>query len=416
MSYYDVFVSSSQFVWGLSIGTLLTQLCKYMGAAKTDLVVLPFYFGLLFSSFVIMNREMEMKNKVGHKQDISLNGAILGTRKTARSLHYRQLLVLAGFSLLRVLGTVFSVIAIDNCGSATYQLLYSSLPIFSAVLNFLFYRRRTSLQQNMCLGVITVGIYASTLGGSASVQSNKESLANTLQLAQSESQSLSSQGIHSHDAPITQKFYVGVGASLMTVILQAIIGILSEAIVSNHDSVRVTVTRRGRNRLDIAAGEKVVLPPPSQGIFVFYVSMFCLLYLLLYIVAFTVPNWEKEVNDPIVAKGGDPVQIIFIYFMICVVGTAQNIGYFDAIMQRGVVYVGVISTLVTVIVFCCSNYFFCDLDPEQCGTLTKSISCLVVVFGVLGYNLSETHDDSMENTMSSQVAERKATSMGENPS
>ena len=174
----------------------------------------------------------------------------------------------------------------------------------------------------------------------------------------------------------------------MTVFLQAIIGILSEAIVSNHDFVRVTVTRTGRNRLDIDAGEKVVLPPPSQA-FVFYVSMFCLLYLLLYIVAFTVPNWEKEVNDPIVAKGGDPVQIIFIYFMICVVGTAQNIGYFDAIMQRGVVYVGVISTLVTVIVFCCSNYFFCSLDSEQCGTLTKSISCLVVVFGVLGYNLSE---------------------------
>ena len=89
-------------------------------------------------------------------------------------------------------------------------------------------------------------------------------------------------------------------------------------------------------------------------------------------------------NDPIVAKGGDPVQILFIYFMICVVGTAQNIGYFDAIMQRGVVYVGVISTLVTVIVFCCSNStFFVHLDPEQCGTLTKSISCLVVVFGVL---------------------------------
>ena len=93
-------------------------------------------------------------------------------------------------------------------------------------------------------------IYVSTLGSSASAQSNKDSIANTLQLAQSESQGLSSQVIHSHDVSVTQKFYVGVGASLMTVILQAIIGILSEAIVSNHDSVRVTVTRRGRNRLD----------------------------------------------------------------------------------------------------------------------------------------------------------------------
>ena len=63
MSYYDVFVSSSQFVWGLSIGTLLTQLCKYMGAATTDLLVLPFYFGLLFSNFIIMKREMEMSQR-----------------------------------------------------------------------------------------------------------------------------------------------------------------------------------------------------------------------------------------------------------------------------------------------------------------------------------------------------------------
>ena len=83
MSYYDVFVSSSQFVWGLSVGTLLTQLCKYMGAAKTDLVVLPFYFGLLFSSFVIMNREMEMKNKVGHKQEAFTKWGYIGHKEDA---------------------------------------------------------------------------------------------------------------------------------------------------------------------------------------------------------------------------------------------------------------------------------------------------------------------------------------------
>ena len=86
--------------------------------------------------------------------------------------------------------------------------------------------------------------------------------------------------------------------------------------------------------------------------------------------------------------------------------------------QRGVVYVGVISTLVTVIVFAAAITFFCSLDSEQCGTLTKSISCLVVVFGVLGYNLSGTYDDLMENTevTTSQVAKRRVTSMGENPS
>ena len=77
----------------------------------------------------------------------------------------------------------------------------------------------------------------------------------------------------------------------MTVFLQAIIGILSEAIVSNHDSVRVTVTRKCRNRVDIAAGEKVVLPPPQA--FCVYVSMFCLLYLVVYCGVYR-PNWEKR--------------------------------------------------------------------------------------------------------------------------
>ena len=194
-----------------------------------------------------MNREMEMKNKVGHKQDISLNGAILGTRKTARSLHYRQLLVLAGFHCY-VLGTVFSVIAIDNCGSATYQLLYSSLPIFSAVLNF-FFIAAGPVCNKICALESLQSVYMHPLWEVQRRSSLTKSLSKYFATCPVKSQSLSSQGIHSHDAPITQKFYVGVGASLMTVFLQAIIGILSEAIVSNHDFVRVTVTRTGRNRL-----------------------------------------------------------------------------------------------------------------------------------------------------------------------
>ena len=47
----NLLVSSVQYVGGLSIGTLLTQLLKYTGAAKPDLAVFIFYLGLLISSF-----------------------------------------------------------------------------------------------------------------------------------------------------------------------------------------------------------------------------------------------------------------------------------------------------------------------------------------------------------------------------
>ena len=108
----ETLIASGQFVGGLSAGTLLTQLCKYMGGARPDLVVAPFYVGLLFSSFVVMGRENKLKVK--KKGDVH------------PSLHSKQLLFIACLAVIRLSGTVFSIFAIDNCGSATVSPLLLS--------------------------------------------------------------------------------------------------------------------------------------------------------------------------------------------------------------------------------------------------------------------------------------------------
>ena len=118
---YEVVVSSTQFVGGLSVGTLVTQLCKYMGAAKPDLVIFPFYVGLLFSSFIVMNRESRKKKIHKHvaptRHDASVKSGI-----ATGSLHLNKLFQLAVVSLIRVSSTAFSILAINGCGSATVSI------------------------------------------------------------------------------------------------------------------------------------------------------------------------------------------------------------------------------------------------------------------------------------------------------
>jgi len=118
MSEYEVLVSSVQYVGGLSIGTLLTQLLKYTGAAKPDLAVLPFYLGLLISSFILMGRENKNK-KPSNTVQLRNNAYSKGDDHFNPTLHVKQLVILAIFGMFRLSGTVFSIFAINNCGSAT---------------------------------------------------------------------------------------------------------------------------------------------------------------------------------------------------------------------------------------------------------------------------------------------------------
>jgi hypothetical protein len=275
----------------------------------------------------------------------------------------------------------------------------------------------------MCLTVIMLGIYASSLGelsSKNSVKSGSRNIKDHINLGSILNNGDELKGVNDDTFALKQKYHYGVFMSFMTVFSAALVGLASEAILSNHKYVQVkvahplTVNRRRTALIDEEknlSNKVVVLPPPSRGIFMFYISIFCLLYLLMYIIIFTIPHWEKQVLEPIEAKGVDIVQVFGLYLMICIAGITQNVGYFDAIMQKGAVFVGVISTLVTVVVFCCSNYFFCNVDIDQCGTLMKSMSCLVVVFGVLGYNLSDSEKNSLngdsdmlhEDELSSEV-------------
>ena len=285
--------------------------------------------------------------------------------------------------------------------------------------NYLVYGKKTSLQQNMCLLVIMLGIYASTLDSSIdSLDNNLKPVANNIQSHKDVSTSiisitpdrLHSAGkksfVNNKKLDLKKQYYFGVFMSFMTVIMNVICAVLIEAIITNREFVQtkifVTNNNKRRSILPIRNSNNdeknvfkkmIILPPPSRGIFTFYMSIFSLFYLLVYIMIFTVPNWETLVLDPIEAKGGDFLMVIGVYFLIGISGVAQNIGYIDVIMRKGSVFVGVITTLVTVIVFSGSNYFFCNFDFEQCGTLIKSMSCFVVVGGVLGFNLSESNDD-----------------------
>ena len=147
----------------------------------------------------------------------------------------------------------------------------------------------------MCLIVIMLGIYASNLGDASSTISVNNVNSGNIE-EHIKSGIISNNGgdlrlVNDDVLALKHKYHYGVFMSLMTVFSAALVGLASEAILTNHKYVQIEVLppvtgNRRRTVVDdeekILTNNVVVLPPPSRGIFMFYISMFCLFYLLRY--------------------------------------------------------------------------------------------------------------------------------------
>jgi drug/metabolite transporter (DMT)-like permease len=357
----SVFLAASMYVVGGATGTLCSQLAVYMGVGdpKTGLVLFFFYFGWLLSSWFV-------RPKGGGKED-----AAAVVPLTAKQLYYIGL-----FATLRLAGTALSIIAIDYAGSSIFQLVYSSVPLFAAMAGKLFFGRNINKQQTLSLVVIVAGLYASTLG------------------AESASRPLPAKGQSEGADALTSSASVGAGSialgvvcSLMCAVSQALTGALTEMFISNHAYVQVHDVKSKR-----------LLPPPPMNQFIFYVSAFCLLYTVLYIVVFVLPEWNSLVLHRMDEMESGATQTVLVYALVALFSLTQNVGFFRTIESKGSTFVGVIGTLVTVVIFSFSSFFFCSSHREQCSTVMRSLACMVVVSGVLAFALSKEETPTMQPT------------------
>jgi len=133
-----------------------------------------------------------------------------------------------------------------------------------------------------------------------------------------------------------------------------------------------------------------VYPPPGPVIQLFSgITGFVLV--LVYIMLYTIPNWENLVTANIQKSSGSVVIIILTYIVLIFSSCIHSWSYLKLLKQTGSVSTGILQSLRASCVFFLSSLFFCTHHPEQCINPPKIASALIVIFGVTYFSyLSKT--------------------------
>lgn len=191
---------------------------------------------------------------------------------------------------------------ISLSGSGIYQVIFSSVTIWSALIGRIFLHRYLNTKQWLAIIFVTFGLYISTRG-----DSNKALTSNTL---------------------------LGMLSSLFGTILFAGSYILGDYLQTNANvSPRDICIRVGS-----------------------YYTLAIMIYILLY----TVPNFKLLVYDKVIQSNGKLSMILFVYILTVISQTIHGFAFFSCLGNVGAVSTGTVSGLRAIIVFFLSSYLFCS--------------------------------------------------------
>eukprot|EP00297_Palpitomonas_bilix_P000296 CAMPEP_0113912006 /NCGR_PEP_ID=MMETSP0780_2-20120614/28618_1 /TAXON_ID=652834 /ORGANISM="Palpitomonas bilix" /LENGTH=375 /DNA_ID=CAMNT_0000908779 /DNA_START=413 /DNA_END=1538 /DNA_ORIENTATION=+ /assembly_acc=CAM_ASM_000599 len=108
--------------------------------------------------------------------------------------------------------------------------------------------------------------------------------------------------------------------------------------------------------------------------------------LLLYILFYTLPNWDHLVDAAVSKNGGNYSQAFGVLGLLVLFSLLQHLAYFYLLKNAGAVTTGVIQALRAVCVFVTSSVLYCSSDPSQCISAPKGFATIIVATGVLLYS------------------------------
>jgi drug/metabolite transporter (DMT)-like permease len=234
-------------------------------------------------------------------------------------------------AIFEILGNVCSVLGIIYAGSGVYQVVYSSLVVFTAVWARIFLKKHISQEQWCAILTVTIGLSLSAVGTPTSSDSSS--------------------------------WMVTMGAlfTLAATTLYSFVYILSENILTQKNA-----------------------PTPQQlqtldGVYV-------AILVTAYLVCYTIPNFETLVLDEVREADGNWTWIICTYLALVLSGFLHSLTYFRLLGSVGSVSTGILNSLRAISVFGMSALLFCNNHPNQCFTLNKGASAVVVICGVLFFS------------------------------
>jgi len=264
-------------------------------------------------------------------------------------------------SCLDVVANFALTIGFFYVGSGMYQVIYSSVVIWCAILSFFFLGRKLSLVQSISIIGVSVGLALSALG----INQNTE---------------LTTPPPPSSSTGTTMPHVYHMSSTMFGMILTsfATFGYACVYVVSDQ-----ILTARTPNTL-----------PPSPEKVCFLVGTCSTITSLIYIIFYTIPNWNILITQEMEKKipHSSTFIIILTYSLLCFSSFIHNFAYYWLMKELGNVSTGILNSLRAIIVFGLSHMMFCPIDHGQCFNIWKGWSAIIVIGFVTVFSVSKSRE------------------------
>ncbi|OZJ04782.1 hypothetical protein BZG36_01843 [Bifiguratus adelaidae] len=199
-------------------------------------------------------------------------------------------------------------------GSGMYQVIYSSVVIWCAIMNFLLMGRSLTMLQWGAIVGTSCGLAISALGRGGD------------------------------DTTSAATLLVGILLTLGGTLFYSCVYVYADFILSNSN------------------------PPPLPTRVCFTMGLYCTSMSAIWVLFYTLPHWDELIH----IKAGVASSSIWLgYLTIVLASTCHAWNYYELIDRTGSVAVGVLQGLRAILVFVISHYWFCRSDSAQCFTVWK---------------------------------------------
>ncbi|KAG0325106.1 hypothetical protein BGZ99_001072 [Dissophora globulifera] len=260
-------------------------------------------------------------------------------------------------AIMDVIANALVTIGFFYVGSGMYQVIYSSIVIWCAILTRIFLSRKLNNIQWLAILGVTFGLAVSAVG--------------TVEGMSSE-----------NGGPVQNWLQKSFGAlvTLGATFLYACVYVLSDKVLSTFE------------------------PKPVPEKVCAMVGGYASLLAFVYICVYTIPNWQTEVVDVVAAHHGSWVGIGLMTPLVVISSMLHSLNYYVLLSRINSVAVGIMQSLRAVLVFVMSHYLFCGVSSTQCFNEWKFISAIVVIGCVTLFSLNSAPTADTDSDMKNATA------------
>ncbi|TMW55402.1 hypothetical protein Poli38472_013293 [Pythium oligandrum] len=231
-------------------------------------------------------------------------------------------------------GCIFSNIGLAMAGSGLYQVVYSSVICWSALLSRIVLKKIVSKEEWFGIALVTFGLAFSAMGASGP----------------------------GHDS------YVVLMGCLNTLIGAGFYG-------GNYVTGEYTLKLPAR-------------PQPKE--LCLKIGGACVAIIAVYQLFFVLPVWDELVTNRIEEAHGNTNNILLALVGYTLSQLAHGLTYFMMLGSSGAVTTGIMQSLRAVCVFAISSVLYCSQQESQCFDTKRGIATLIVVSGVMFYSWAKS--------------------------